>query len=177
MEFENPTSIVGVRGLLGKTMSIFDVLYRCSGSFMAILILYGGLDPTMSDCSSSHTFDYVRFMTIPCQFRHNEQVAGLLHERHFIMQDMVEKALEFFPRLQAHVELREELDRDKRKRRAQDKLFIRMWNGIKKVLNALSSVSKMPQVGREDISEFCFLGEFEDEVIDDLSSGSFEAFS
>ncbi|MCD7461250.1 hypothetical protein HAX54_045734 [Datura stramonium] len=56
----------------------------------------------MSSFSGSiHTGDYIRFVNDQCQFWHSEQAAkGLLHERGFIMQDVVEKASEFYSRLQ-----------------------------------------------------------------------------
>ncbi|MCD7466442.1 hypothetical protein HAX54_003154, partial [Datura stramonium] len=39
---------------------------------------------------------------------------------------------------QAHVELREDLEREIRRRRSRDKLIFRMWKGIKKILKTLS---------------------------------------
>ncbi|MCD9642486.1 hypothetical protein HAX54_029324, partial [Datura stramonium] len=60
-----------------------------------------GFNSMYSSNNSIRTGDYIRFMNDQCQFRHSEQVAkGLLHERGFIMQDVMNKALEFYVRLQ-----------------------------------------------------------------------------
>ncbi|MCD9641827.1 hypothetical protein HAX54_028281 [Datura stramonium] len=68
----------------------------------------------------------------------------------------------------------EDMDKEKKKRRSWDKLFICMWKGVKRILKALSPSSKMPPVSKEDAPQYSFLNGFEDE---DSGDGGDEASS
>ncbi|MCD7465216.1 hypothetical protein HAX54_000805, partial [Datura stramonium] len=68
-----------------------------------------------------------------------------------------------------------DLERERRKRRYRDKLFIRMWKGIKNILKNLSLRSRKPQLSRVDLPDFSFLSQFGDKVAGDLRDGSNEA--
>ncbi|MCD7466385.1 hypothetical protein HAX54_003018, partial [Datura stramonium] len=81
------------------------------------------------------------------------------------------------PLAQAHVELQVHLEKKKRKRLSRDKLFVRMWKRIMKILNTLSPNSKMPRVIRENIKQFSFLCGFKDEEADEHNGSSDEASS
>ncbi|MCD9559126.1 hypothetical protein HAX54_016860 [Datura stramonium] len=52
---------------------------------------------------------------------------------------------------QAHVELWEDLERERRRQRSRDKLLVRMWKGIKKILKTLSPSSRTPQATKQDL--------------------------
>ncbi|MCD7453799.1 hypothetical protein HAX54_022190, partial [Datura stramonium] len=69
------------------------------------------------------------------------------------------------------------LEREKRKGKSRDKLFVRMWKGIKKILKTLSPRSRMSQVASKDLLEFSFFSKFKDELVGDLTGGSDEASS
>ncbi|MCD7470952.1 hypothetical protein HAX54_011196, partial [Datura stramonium] len=61
---------------------------------------------------------------------------------------------------QAHVELRVDLEAEKKKRRWRDKFLVRMWKGMKKLLKTLAPRSKLSKVSREDAQEFSFFSGF-----------------
>ncbi|MCD7457146.1 hypothetical protein HAX54_034334 [Datura stramonium] len=55
------------------------------------------------------------------------------------------------------------------------KLIIRIWMGIKKILNTLSPDSRIPQVNRRDLPEFSFLDGFKEGAGDEAGNGIDEA--
>ncbi|MCD9561146.1 hypothetical protein HAX54_020120 [Datura stramonium] len=70
----------------------------------------------------------------------------------------------------AHVELRADLEKEKKKRRSRDKLIVCMWKGIKKILKALASSARTPQATRHDLPEFSFLNGFEEGADDEAGN-------
>ncbi|MCD9642487.1 hypothetical protein HAX54_029325 [Datura stramonium] len=69
----------------------------------------------------------------------------------------------------------ERIWREKRRRwHSRDKLIIRIWRGIKKILKTLSSNSCTPQATRRDLLEFSFLSAFEERADNDADRGSDE---
>ncbi|MCD7470750.1 hypothetical protein HAX54_010854 [Datura stramonium] len=78
---------------------------------------------------------------------------------------------------QAHVEFREDLEKEKKKRRSRDRLLVRVWKGVKAVLKHLSRSTKTPQATRMDIPKFSFLNGLEEGATSDSSGDSDEASS
>ncbi|MCE3051371.1 hypothetical protein HAX54_049625 [Datura stramonium] len=77
----------------------------------------------------------------------------------------------------AHVELREDLEKQKKKRHSFDKLLVHVWKGVKVILKHLSPGIRTPQATRRDLPEFSFLSGFEEGAVGDPSSGSDKAFN
>lgn len=75
----------------------------------------------------------------------------------------------------AHVELLEDLEKEKKKRHSRDKLLVRVWKGVKAILKHLSPSSHTPKVSMRALSEFSFRSEFEKRAAGDAGSGSDEA--
>lgn len=61
---------------------------------------------------------------------------------------------------QAHVELWDDLEKEKKKRHSQDKLLVRVWKGVKSILKYLTPGTSTPRVTRRDLLEFSFLTGF-----------------
>ncbi|MCE0481006.1 hypothetical protein HAX54_038361 [Datura stramonium] len=77
---------------------------------------------------------------------------------------------------QAHVELREELEKEKKKRRYRDNLLVWIWKGVKSILKHLTPDTSTFQATRWDLPMFFFLSGFEEGEDGDASSGSDESF-
>ncbi|MCD9644081.1 hypothetical protein HAX54_032059, partial [Datura stramonium] len=73
--------------------------------------------------------------------------------------------------------LRDDLEKEKKKRRFRDRLLVLVSKGVKAILKHLSPGTRTPQVTRVDIPEFSFLIGFKDGVVGDSSGGSDKAFS
>ncbi|MCD9637660.1 hypothetical protein HAX54_021064, partial [Datura stramonium] len=55
---------------------------------------------------------------------------------------------------QAYVELQEDLEKEKKKRRSRDKLLVHKWKGVKEILKHLFRGTRTPQATKRDLLEF-----------------------
>ncbi|MCD7459302.1 hypothetical protein HAX54_040581 [Datura stramonium] len=73
---------------------------------------------------------------------------GMIQRRRTIRTEAIQDVLGSL--VQAHVEHQADLEAEKKKRRLWDKLLVKMWKRMKKLLRTLSPLLMLPKVSKED---------------------------